>query len=330
MRQVATIADEAAAKRLADHLLAMDITNRLDRTDKGWVLWVHREDRMDRARKEVEDFLADPNHPRFAGAAKAAELVRKEAIRKEREHAKNSINLRGRLNVPSFERCPVTHVLIGLSVAMAIITNLGHNLRANQPFLLSPIIATAQQSVSVDQDAEPSDAPRVASRQVEVLKATGLDAVLHGQFWRLITPIFLHFSVFHIAFNLMMLYRLGCLIEMRKGKLVMIGLVLATAAFSNLAQYFWNIQVHGPAYIGQVGGMSGVIYGLFGYVWMKADYEPEADIKISTDLLVQMILWLLLCMAEILPFHVANAAHVAGLVVGILIGVAPHLWQTWR
>src|SRR5438045_9680560 len=126
MRQVVTITDEQAAKRLADHLLAMEITNRLDRAANGWVLWVHREDKMDLARKEVAAFLADPNDPRFAGAAKAAEQKRKEAIRKEKEHAKNSINLRGRLNVPTIDRCPITHVLIMLSVGAAILTALGH------------------------------------------------------------------------------------------------------------------------------------------------------------------------------------------------------------
>ncbi len=42
-----------------------------------------------------------------------------------------------------------------------------------------------------------------------------------------------------------------------------------------------------------------------------------------------MIVWLFLCMTGVLG-NVANSAHVAGLIVGVVIGVAPHLWRQVR
>ena len=46
------------------------------------------------------------------------------------------------------------------------------------------------------------------------------------------------------------------------------GLVLVIAALSNLGQYF----VSGPNFC----GISGVVYGLFGYIWMKGRFDPAS------------------------------------------------------
>jgi GlpG protein len=331
MRQVATIAEETSARKLADHLLTLDVTTRVDRSPGGWIVWVHREDRMDLARREVEAFLADPDNPRYLGASKAAEAARKEEARRQKEHARKTVDLSGRLNVPSFQRCPVTYSLIALSVAVAILTNMGTNVETNIPFVLSPpTITEGWRTVPIGRIDSDSNFVRIERVPDIRIQPGRLDALRRGQVWRLISPIFLHFGVIHLAFNMMMLYRLGSLVEMRKGKLVMIGLVLASAVASNLGQYFWDMQANGPEkYIWRSGGMSGVLYAIFGYCWMKSDYDPESDMKIPTDLIVQMVLWLFLCMSGLLG-NIGNAAHVSGLFVGLLIGVAPHLRPSWR
>ena len=74
------------------------------------------------------------------------------------------------------------------------------------------------------------------------------------------------------------------------------------------------------------GGMSGVLYGLFGYLWMKGRFEPELGLALSPRLILLLIGWLFLCMTGVLG-SVANTAHVAGLAVGMVIGVAPYLWR---
>ena len=317
MRQVATIADEHLAKKFADHLMTLDVTTRVDRTPQGSVVWVHREDRMDLAKGELEAFLADPANPRYDKAGKVAETVRKTAVKKARLHTKNSISLNGRLNVPSMRRCPVTYALIAVSIAVALLTGLGNQGNANQLFMFAPVTSAVEDGSNELQVRQTS------------WHSSGLKAIAGGQIWRLITPIFLHFGILHLAFNMMMLYRLGGLLELRKGRLVMLALVLTIGIFSNCAEYFWDLQNRGPHAPIQFGGMSGVVYGLFGYAWMKSDYEPNADIRVPTDLIVTMVLWLLLCMTDAIG-PIANAAHVAGLFLGIMIGVTPHLWQSWR
>ena len=88
-----------------------------------------------------------------------------------------------------------------------------------------------------------------------------LSEFLSGEIWRPFTPIFLHFNFLHIIFNMFWLHDLGGQIEKRKGPKFFLSFILILALVSNLTQFV----ISGPAF----GGMSGVVYGLFGYVWVK-------------------------------------------------------------
>ena len=85
-----------------------------------------------------------------------------------------------------------------------------------------------------------------------------------GEIWRPVTPIFMHFGIIHILFNMMWLKELGTMIEFKNGSLKMLLMVLIIAVVSNVGQDYYK----GPYF----GGMSGVVYGLFGYIWMKSRY----------------------------------------------------------
>ena len=326
MRQVATIADERLARKLADYLLTLDVTNRIVQGKDGWIVWVHREEQTALAKREVEAFLADPDDPRYQGAAKVARTVRREKAKVERRHARATRFLAGRLNAPSFARCPVTYTLIGLSIAVAMVTSLGYDVESDIPLVLSP--PTVAQEWRTEPPITDADGRVVIppGRHLEpAYHRTGLDALARGQIWRLFTPMLLHFGPVHLAFNMVMLYRLGGLVELRKGRVKMLLLVAATAAASSLAQYYWELKRHGPDdYAWLSGGMSGVLYGLFGYCWMKSDYDAETDMKVPNNLILWMGGWLFFCMTGAIG-PIGNAAHVGGLVSGLLIGVAPHL-----
>jgi GlpG protein len=97
-------------------------------------------------------------------------------------------------------------------------------------------------------------------------------------------------------------------------------MVLAIAVISNLGQYYTNrsIDNSGPFF----GGMSGVVYGLFGYVWMKSRYDPGAGFYMHPNLVFWMLVFFIVCLAGFIP-NVANAAHGFGLAVGIVLGYAP-------
>ncbi|WP_158554649.1 rhomboid family intramembrane serine protease [Methylovirgula sp. 4M-Z18] len=135
--------------------------------------------------------------------------------------------------------------------------------------------------------------------------------ILDGQVWRLITPIFLHFSLMHIVFNMIWFYDLGGQIEKRIGYVMYLVLVLVIAIASNLLQYV----LEGPSF----GGMSGVVYGLFGYMFMRIRAEGPGVYFLLRNNVFIMFGWFVLCWTGLLG-PVANWAHTGGLALGMLLG----------
>ena len=148
----------------------------------------------------------------------------------------------------------------------------------------------------------------------------GLPEILGGQLWRLFTPIIIHFGIMHIAFNLLWLYQLGGAIEQRQNTKRMLTLVVIIALLSNIAQFFWS----GPFF----GGMSGVVYGLLGYVWAQGKYNPGVGLGLNQSTTVMMLIWFVVCWMGLVG-NIANMAHTIGLVSGVLLGVlySPQLFR---
>lgn len=138
-----------------------------------------------------------------------------------------------------------------------------------------------------------------------------------GEYWRIITPAFLHFSILHAVFNSLWLWELGRRIEIAFGPLRLATLCLLIAAGSNIFQY-----VYTPDQL--FGGMSGVIYGLLGYCWVYNYFKPNLLLALPNALLIFMVAWLFFCMTDFMSFFgvgVANAAHLSGLILGLLLGL---------
>jgi GlpG protein len=315
VREVSRVTDEAQAQRLADYLLTLDISAKVLPATGGWAVWAQREDQVAEAKQESQAFLANPTDPRYRDAGRKADATRKEIAKRDQDHRKNTIELGRRLNAISARRCPVTYALFAVSVAVAILSA-GGTLRE----VYAPLLFSTYEPVLI----LPSE-PDANSEDVHVVvRSTGLEPIERGQIWRLFTPIFVHFGPVHLVFNMIWLYRLGGLVELRKGRLKTAGLVLLAALASNIGEYVWESYRYGPGHPASFGGMSGVVYALFGYVWMKDDYEPEADMHLPSNTIVYMIIWLIVCMTGYLG-NIANAAHLVGLVVGMLVGLFPHL-----
>jgi GlpG protein len=140
----------------------------------------------------------------------------------------------------------------------------------------------------------------------------------NGQYWRLVTPVFLHFSWLHIVFNSLWLWDLGGRVERVLGHFNMFMLFMVIAVVSNASQFAFGGG-------GLFGGMSGVVYGLLGFSWVAPLLQPRWQIKPTSAIMLVMTGWLVLCMAgmvEVLGFGaIANAAHVGGLLCGAALGV---------
>lgn len=142
------------------------------------------------------------------------------------------------------------------------------------------------------------------------------------EYWRLITPIFLHFTLLHIVFNMLWFWDLGRRIELVQGSVSLLIIVLLIGMGSNLAQAMF-------AQIGVFGGMSGVIYGLLGYSWSWSWLRKDPALTVPTPIVIMMLVWLVVCMVGFTEMigmgSVANAAHVGGLVMGLFLGGAAAL-----
>ena len=143
------------------------------------------------------------------------------------------------------------------------------------------------------------------------------DSLAAGEYWRLLTPAFLHFSFFHVLFNCLWMWELGRRVELGLGKFAYLAFFIVTAVAANLAQYFWGGG-------GVFGGMSGVVYALVGFIWLRRQLTPNPLYALPLSIIGFMLVWLVLCMSGIVDKFIggsiANAAHVGGLFAGMLLG----------
>lgn len=142
---------------------------------------------------------------------------------------------------------------------------------------------------------------------------TALQLTEPTQLWRWFTPALLHFSLTHLVFNLLWWLLLGSALERRLGSMALLNFTVLTAVISNSAQYF----LVGTNF----GGLSGVVYALFGFCWLNHKRYPERKPLISDTLAIFMLVWLLLGFADLLWVNMANWAHLAGLLAGLMMAV---------
>lgn len=131
------------------------------------------------------------------------------------------------------------------------------------------------------------------------------------QLWRWLSHAVLHFSVMHIAFNILWWWQLGGDIEKKLGSLKLLQIFAVSSALSGAGQYW----VEGANF----GGLSGVVYALVGYLWVVGAKAPQLGLGIPRQIVGFMLVWLVLGYMQ--PFMaIANTAHLAGLAAGVIIG----------
>jgi GlpG protein len=154
-------------------------------------------------------------------------------------------------------------------------------------------------------------------------------SVRAGEVWRLITPIFIHYGLMHLVMNLFIFWDFGGQIENRRGSFMFALLVVALAIASNVGQ---AAEMDLRDRLGSFGGLSGVAYGLFGYMLVKVRFDNSERYLLSPGTTFLLLLWFAICIAaefppfdQMLGFNVANSAHAVGFFLGMAIAYAPLL-----
>ncbi|ATG02837.1 MULTISPECIES: rhomboid family intramembrane serine protease GlpG [Lelliottia] len=135
--------------------------------------------------------------------------------------------------------------------------------------------------------------------------------------WRYFTHALMHFSVLHILFNLLWWWYLGGAVEKRLGSGKLIVITLISALLSGYVQHKFS----GPWF----GGLSGVVYALMGYAWLRGERDPESGIYMQRGLITFALIWLIAGWFDLFGMSIANGAHVTGLAVGLAMAFADTL-----
>jgi rhomboid protease GluP len=139
---------------------------------------------------------------------------------------------------------------------------------------------------------------------------------LHGDWWRLVTSMFLHFGVIHLGLNMWALWDTGRLVERLVGNVGFVLLYLLCGVFGSLASLWWRPTVISAGASGAVFGVFGALLGLLIF---RRDSIPPAT-------LVQLRNSVVSCIGYNLVFgltsqRIDNAAHIGGLLAGVCCGV---------
>ena len=138
--------------------------------------------------------------------------------------------------------------------------------------------------------------------------------IAHGQYWRFVTPIFLHANLLHVGLNMLNFVVLGVFLERLVGHARFLLIYLITGIISIIASFYFAPQEISV-------GASGAIFGLVGaysvFVLVHRQAFPRGG--------GPALLWLVLVIGINLGLglvisNVDNYAHVGGLISGCLLG----------
>ena len=251
--------------------------------DTEYAVWVLDEDCVDAARQHLASFLAMPDDQRFdAAKVLQSRVARPFPLQSAPADRSRYIDVRTEIfHRRHLSTARVTWFLIGVSVAATLLANV------------------------------PDLTPLTYKLYFSEFLGTSFPEIRAGQIWRLVTPIFLHGGLLHLVFNMLWLHQLGGQIETHESSRYLAVMVLVFAILCNTGQYV----VSGPLFV----GMSGVVYGLLGYIWMMTQFQVPTLYMLSQQTVMFMLMWLGLCLVGIIP-HVANTEHVIGVLSGVVWG----------
>lgn len=135
---------------------------------------------------------------------------------------------------------------------------------------------------------------------------------LQGEWWRLITNCFLHIGIIHLAMNMYALLYIGLLLEPYLGKKRFLAAYLLTGVAASLASLCWHDMTVSA-------GASGAIFGMYG-VFLALLTTNLIDKSTKSALLSSIVVFVGYNLLNGLRGGIDNAAHIGGLISGLVIG----------
>lgn len=271
------INNKRAALALSDYLNQIGVANTCADAHDGSNIYLENSEDIERARTETEQFLRNPNDPKYMEASWIKGKIngyRDPRVNTEKYLA-NAWNRAG-----AFTRA----VSIISLLVFLLMTYVFHD--SLFQFLRFPVPALGEAN----------------------------------QWWRFLTPAIMHFSWMHIAFNLLAWWDFGGRIEKLQGPVRLISLFVLIATLSNLFQF----ELSGPNF----GGLSGVLFGLFGYIFVYGKLHPLGGLVMRREFVMVLVVWLAFGftpLAAMVIGPMANTAHLSGLICGAIFGLVAGL-----
>ena len=338
MRKLGDLPTERDARTFGDALFVRGIENDVEPGDDGaFSIWVHEDDRRDDALELLRQFRAAPDSAEWHGAGTEAEKKRR-AQEKEDAKRKSRAVTREKMDLDRSARAVawLPMLLAGISVALTALAgelsfmpsgwtpSRGRSESAEETEAMQRTLAL-RMDLAMTEWREPSAPEEIAALAADYARTGNrrslavlhhfydltLPEIRHGQIWRLVSSIFVHYGIMHLLFNLMWLRDLGGFIQRRLSAGYLAALVALSAIVSNYIQLWWS----GPG----AGGLSGVNYALFGFMWVRGKIDRSGAWEINPQVVQVMMIWFFLCFTPIIPM-VANAAHTSGLLFGMAAG----------
>jgi GlpG protein len=345
------------------YLVTQNIAVHVDREEKPPKIWVKNEDDVTKAQQLLTQFTANPTDAEFSNAVEqATEIIRAEA--KKRADAKKLVkSYSEQIRTGPTYRAPLTTALITLCVVLWMLQTFSADPNSPQtssvqrmlqstlykvlsftairPEAMREIVAQARAERTSDSvDSEGRRNPLAQYQDDIRLRAYNIQ---RWELWRLVTPIFIHFGVAHLLFNLLALFQLGRVLEHRYGSIFLIWTTVVIAAISNFLQAVAPARFGGSPIamspfdqwgLSLFGGISGVVFGLLGIVWMKSRFDRNAGFYLPRSAVIWGIAWILLGVSDLdeqlLGANMANWAHGAGFILGVIIGYLTTRGLGWR
>lgn len=133
------------------------------------------------------------------------------------------------------------------------------------------------------------------------------NGIAHGEWYRLLTSMFLHFGVIHLGLNMYVLYAIGPALEVALGRVRFLALYFIAGVGGSVASFLFA----GPTSIG--AGASGAIFGLFGAYYILARRLNAQTGPIVITIALNLVL------SVSIP-HIDIRAHLGGLIAGSAVG----------